>query len=74
VIDVDALIRWWRTRPLVLRDLNKRGYGAVLLERGHLRGKQTCHSNALIHRGHYYDDVDMMIVLKYCSEVLASIH
>jgi hypothetical protein len=51
-----------------LNDLTKRHYRAVLLERRELGGGQTCHSHGLIHRGHYYDDVDMMIILNAAAQ------
>jgi glycine/D-amino acid oxidase-like deaminating enzyme len=52
----------------LLRDLTKHGYKTILLERHELGGGQTCHSHGLIHRGHYYDDVDMMIVLNAAAQ------
>lgn len=69
MVEVDVLIIGGGAQGLwALRDLSKRGYRAVLLERGELGGGQTCHSHGLIHRGHYYDDVDMMIVLNAAAQ------
>ncbi|HTA15836.1 MAG TPA: FAD-dependent oxidoreductase [Solirubrobacteraceae bacterium] len=69
MVDVDVLIIGGGAQGLwVLNDLTKRHYRTVLLERGELGGGQTCHSHGLIHRGHYYDDVDMMIVLNAAAQ------
>jgi glycine/D-amino acid oxidase-like deaminating enzyme len=69
VIEVDALIVGGGAQGLwLLRDLDKRGYRTVLLENNLLGGGQTCHSHALIHRGHYYDDIDMMIILNAAAQ------
>jgi glycine/D-amino acid oxidase-like deaminating enzyme len=69
VVDVDVLIVGGGAQGLwVLNDLTKRHYRSVLLESGKLGGGQTCHSHGLIHRGHYYDDVDMMIVLNAAAQ------
>lgn len=69
MVDVDVVIVGGGAQGLwVLNDLTKRHYRAVLLERGELGGGQTCHSHGLIHRGHYYDDVDMMIVLNAAAQ------
>lgn len=63
-VDLDVLVVGGGAQGLwLLNDLSKYGYRAVLVEREALGGGQTCHSHALIHRGHYYDDIDMMIVL-----------
>jgi glycine/D-amino acid oxidase-like deaminating enzyme len=69
MIDVDVLIVGGGAQGLwLLRDLTKHGYKAILLERHELGGGQTCHSHGLIHRGHYYDNVDMMIVLNAAAQ------
>ncbi len=69
MVDLDVLIIGGGAQGLwVLNDLTKRNYRTVLLERGELGGGQTCHSHGLIHRGHYYDDVDMMIVLNAAAQ------
>lgn len=69
MVEVDVLIVGGGAQGLwLLNDLSKRHYRAVLLERGELGGGQTCHSHGLIHRGHYYDDVDMMIVLNAAAQ------
>lgn len=69
MVDVDVLIVGGGAQGLwLLNDLSKRHYRAVLLERRELGGGQTCHSHGLIHRGHYYDDVDMMIVLNAAAQ------
>ena len=52
----------------LLNDLNRAGYRTILLERDQLGGGQTCHSHALIHRGHYYDSTEMMIVLNAAAQ------
>jgi glycine/D-amino acid oxidase-like deaminating enzyme len=69
MIDVDVLIVGGGAQGLwLLNDLSKHHYRTVLLERGELGGGQTCHSHGLIHRGHYYDDVDMMIILNAAAQ------
>lgn len=69
MIDVDVLIVGGGAQGLwLLNDLTNRHYKAILLERHELGGGQTCHSHGLIHRGHYYEDVDMMIVLNASAE------
>lgn len=69
MVEVDVLIIGGGAQGLwLLNDLSKRHYRAVLLERLELGGGQTCHSHGLIHRGHYYDDVDMMIVLNAAAQ------
>jgi glycine/D-amino acid oxidase-like deaminating enzyme len=69
MIDVDVLIVGGGAQSLwLLRDLTKHGYKTILLERRELGGGQTCHSHGLIHRGHYYDNVDMMIVLNAAAQ------
>lgn len=69
MVDVDVLIVGGGAQGLwLLNDLSKRHYRAVLLECGELGGSQTCHSHGLIHRGHYYDDIDMMIILNAAAQ------
>jgi glycine/D-amino acid oxidase-like deaminating enzyme len=69
VVDVDILIVGGGAQGLwLLNDLTKHHYRAVLLEHAELGGGQTCHSHGLIHRGHYYDDVDMMIILNAAAQ------
>lgn len=69
MIGVDILIIGGGAQGLwLLNDLTKRNYRAVLLERRELGGGQTCHSHGLIHRGHYYDDIDMMIILNAAAQ------
>jgi hypothetical protein len=69
MVDVDVLIVGGGAQGLwLLNDLSKRHYRAVLLERRELGGGQTCHSHGLIHRGHYYDDTDMMIILNAAAQ------
>jgi glycerol-3-phosphate dehydrogenase len=68
-IDLDVLIIGGGAQGLwMLNHLNERNYRTILLERRELGGGQTCHSHGLIHRGHYYDDVDMMIVLNASAQ------
>ncbi|OHV37007.1 MULTISPECIES: FAD-dependent oxidoreductase [Pseudofrankia] len=69
MIDLDVLVIGGGAQGLwLLNDLSKRQYRTVLLERGELGGGQTCHSHGLIHRGHYYDDTDMMIILNAAAQ------
>src|SRR3954451_4992871 len=69
MVDVDVLIVGGGAQGLwLLNDLTKRQYKAIVLERDELGAGQTCHSHGLIHRGHYYDDVDMMIVLNAAAQ------
>lgn len=68
-VELDVLVVGGGAQGLwLLNDLTKYGYRAVLVERDQLGGGQTCHSHALIHRGHYYDDIDMMIVLNAAAQ------
>lgn len=68
-VEVDVLIVGGGAQGLwLLNDLTKRGYRAIVLERDELGAGQTCHSHALIHRGHYYDDIDMMIILNAAAQ------
>jgi glycine/D-amino acid oxidase-like deaminating enzyme len=68
-VELDVLIVGGGSQGLwLLNDLTKRGYRAIVLERGALGAGQTCHSHALIHRGHYYDDIDMMIILNAAAQ------
>ncbi|MFJ9150283.1 FAD-dependent oxidoreductase [Streptomyces sp. NPDC102270] len=69
MIDLDVLVVGGGAQGLwLLNDLTKRHYRAILLERRELGSGQTCHSHGLIHRGHYYDDVDMMIILNAAAQ------
>ncbi|AVZ70910.1 hypothetical protein SLUN_00125 [Streptomyces lunaelactis] len=69
MVELDVLIIGGGAQGLwLLNDLTKRNYRAALLEHGELGGGQTCHSHGLIHRGHYYDDKDMMIVLNAAAQ------
>jgi FAD dependent oxidoreductase len=69
MVELDVLIVGGGAQGLwLLNDLTKRHYRTVLLERHELGGGQTCHSHGLIHRGHYYDDVDMMIILNAAAQ------
>jgi glycine/D-amino acid oxidase-like deaminating enzyme len=69
MVDVDVLLIGGGAQGLwLLNDLSKRQYRTVLLERAELGGGQTCHSHGLIHRGHYYDDIDMMIILNTAAQ------
>jgi glycine/D-amino acid oxidase-like deaminating enzyme len=69
MIDIDVLVVGGGAQGLwLLNDLTKRHYRTVLVERYELGAGQTCHSHGLIHRGHYYDDIDMMIVLNAAAQ------
>ncbi|MFE7403589.1 FAD-dependent oxidoreductase [Streptomyces sp. NPDC057557] len=69
MVDLDVLVIGGGAQGLwLLNDLTKRHYRTVLLERHELGGGQTCHSHGLIHRGHYYDDTDMMIILNAAAQ------
>jgi glycine/D-amino acid oxidase-like deaminating enzyme len=68
-VELDVLVVGGGAQGLwLLNDLTKHHYRAVLLEKHQLGCGQTCHSHALIHRGHYYDDIDMMIVLNAAAQ------
>lgn len=68
-VNVDVLIIGGGSQGLwLLNDLNDAGYRTILLEREELGSGQTCHSHALIHRGHYYDNVQMMILLNAAAQ------
>lgn len=50
---------------LVLRELRKRNYNAILLEKGDLGGAQTCSSHMFLHQGYLFDDdLDLAIRLR----------
>ena len=69
MIELDILIVGGGAQGLwLLNDLDRLGYRTILLERDELGGGQTCHSHALIHRGHYYDDAEMMILLNAAAQ------
>ena len=68
-VEVDVLVVGGGSQGLwLLNDLDRLGYRAILIERDELGSGQTCHSHALIHRGHYYDDVNMMILLNAAAQ------
>jgi hypothetical protein len=72
VIDLDVLVVGGGAQGLwVVNDLNELGYRVILIERTMLGGGQTCHSHGLIHRGHFYYDSRMMIVLNAAAQFWA---
>jgi hypothetical protein len=65
VFDLDVLIVGGGVQGLwQLRELLNAGYSALLVEKGELGGKQTCHSHAYLHQGHLYNEVSFAERLK----------
>ncbi|MCH7576668.1 MAG: FAD-binding oxidoreductase [Chloroflexi bacterium] len=73
-VQLDVLIIGGGAQGLwLLRHLNAKKFKTLLLEKGELGGGQTCHSHGLIHRGHYYRDVDMLVDLNAAASFWESL-